>query len=198
MCRYHQPHQLEESLMAQGSFVVRVWKGRHEFSLFPEATHSVGYSEQHGAALHQLTLGCKPATALEAGQVGAQAGTEKQVEESVPSFQTHRLLVGRGTIIIIMHTESSLKQSTKEMNYLSWALQQTCMLDLIVNAFYNPVEINKDQLHVHKSSYLFKACIARNQPPSLVFGADSKASREMGNFITVKRGGFGDALHGGC
>lgn len=105
----HQPHQFQESLRAQGSLEVRVWKVINKFSLFS----SLSLCWVFRAARKLLSVlwhwHAKPAQPLEAGQRGAGAEMEKQVEESATSFQEHRVPVERGPIVIMKHTESTLK-----------------------------------------------------------------------------------------
>lgn len=85
----HQPHPFQESLRAQGSLEVRVWKVSNKFSLF----RSLSLCWVFRAARRLLSvLGhwhANPSQPLEAGQMGAWAEMEKQVEESATSFQEH-------------------------------------------------------------------------------------------------------------
>lgn len=91
--------------------MVRVWKVSSKFSLC--RSHSfLDMEGSHETILNQVTLGCKLVTVPESGAVGVWAGIEKQVEESVMDFREYRVLVERGSIIM-MHAESALKTSTK-------------------------------------------------------------------------------------
>lgn len=104
----HQPHPFQESLRAQGPLEVRVWKVSNKFSLFRSLSFCWGQGSQE-TALSPVTLACKLIPAPGSRADGSRGRNGEAGEESITSFQEHRVLVERGSILIIKHTESTLK-----------------------------------------------------------------------------------------
>lgn len=100
--------------------------------------------------------------------MGAWAEIKKQVEESVTSFQERRVLVGRGSIIIIKHAESTLK--TKY--YINESPQLGLMTNVYIRYYCYPIlqtnQLKTNPMSTRKVIYS-KLATAKNQPLSCIW-----------------------------